>query len=300
MKQQFRTIRLSKANKLRLTTINDIIEEYANQGYKMTLRQLYYQLVSRDIIPNKQSEYTKLSGILKEGRMGGEVDWDVIEDRLRKPDLPYIVKDVPEAIQETIDFYRLDRQKGQKNYLEVWVEKDAISNVLKRVTHQYGVNLLVNRGYGSVTAMHDAYKRYSGELLFEKTVTILYLGDHDPSGIDMIRDIKSRIGEMLYQQGHDIEGKFTVEPIALTMAQIEEHQPPKNPAKLTDPRAGWYIDRFGTSSWEVDALDPATLEVVVRTAIESRINLSSFNRVLRSEVADKKILQEFADDFGTR
>lgn len=91
--------------------INDIIEEYQAQGYRLTLRQLYYQLVSRDVIPNKVTEYSKLSTLLKEGRIGGIVDWDAIEDRLRRPSLPYYVAGIEDALEDTINQYRLDRMK---------------------------------------------------------------------------------------------------------------------------------------------------------------------------------------------
>lgn len=197
MKDRFREIKLSPKNKDKLLTINDIIEEYQADNHIMTLRQLYYQLVSRDIIPNKQAEYSKISTLLKEGRLSGVVDWGAIEDRLRTPRIPYCNDSPEEAVEDTIRQYRLDRQEGQDTYLEVWVEKDALSGVLRRITDRYHVRLLVNRGYGSVTAMHDAYERISRQIDMGKDCKILYLGDHDPSGIDMIRDIRERISEML-------------------------------------------------------------------------------------------------------
>ena len=151
MKEKFREIKLSKKNLEKLNKINSIIQEYEADGYRMTLRQLYYQLVSRDIIPNEQKEYAKISTLLKEGRMAGIVDWHAIEDRLRVPYLPYWYISPKEAIDDVAETYRLNRQWRQKIHVEVWVEKDALSGVLKRITSKYHVNLLVNRGYGSVT-----------------------------------------------------------------------------------------------------------------------------------------------------
>ncbi len=160
VKEKFRDgLHLGKANIEKLKIVNKIIEEYAKQGYKLTLRQLYYQLVSRDLIANKISEYAKLSGLLVKGRMAGEVDWDAIEDRIRVPFIPYWVRNIQGAINDTISQYRLDRQDGQEVYIELWVEKDALSGVLKRITSKYHINLMVNRGYSSCTAMHDAYER---------------------------------------------------------------------------------------------------------------------------------------------
>lgn len=274
MKQSFvPKLRLYNANKARLEVINSILEEYADDGYVLTLRQLYYQLVSRDIIPNKQSEYVRLSNILKEGRLAGIVDWDAIEDRVRRPKIPYYVRNQAAAIQDTIDQYRLDRMEGQDHKIEVWVEKDALSSILGRVTSKYHVRLMVNRGYSSVTAMYDAYRRLnSGD-------TILYFGDHDPSGLDMIRDIRERL---------EVFGLFVdVVPVALNMEQIKKFQPPPNPAKITDPRAGWYIKEYGKTSWELDALPPAELNRLVEDSILERIDYELYDEMCLHEAWDK-------------
>lgn len=197
MKIKFRDVRLSKSNKEKLELVNSIIEEYQEQGYVLTLRQLYYQLVSRDVIPNKQAEYSKLSTLLKEGRMAGLVDWDAIEDRLRKPYTPASFESPKDIIKAAMQQFCLDRQDGQDNYLECWVEKDALSGVLKRVTSKYHVPILVNRGYSSVSSMYDSFVRFEMALRARQKVKIIYLGDFDPSGIDMIRDIETRISEFL-------------------------------------------------------------------------------------------------------
>ena len=138
MKVKFRNPKLSNFNLQRVETINTILEEYQEESYTLTLRQLYYQLVSRDIIPNNDKEYSKLSRILKEARLGGLVDWDAIEDRVRKPSYAYYVLDVKDAIQDTIDAYRLDRMRDQPINVEVWIEKDALSSLISRVTKAPG------------------------------------------------------------------------------------------------------------------------------------------------------------------
>jgi hypothetical protein len=279
MKQQFtEKIGLSKNNEQKLFTINEILEDYKKQGYKLTLRQLYYQLVSKNIIPNKKDEYGKLSVILKKGRMFGVVDWAAIEDRVRVPKLPYYVHDIDDAINDTINGYRLNRMKGQEKKIEIWVEKDALSNVLYRATSKYGVRLMVNRGYSSVSAMYDAHQRMSdGDI-------ILYFGDHDPSGLDMIRDIKQRM--------QDFWLDINVIPIALTMQQIRKYNPPKNPAKVSDPRAKWYIKEFGESSWELDALPPKVLNKLAEDAILENIDLSLYEEQLDREKRDIKKLRK--------
>jgi hypothetical protein len=284
-------LHLNNSNKSRLAIINKIIEEYAEQGYRLTLRQLYYQLVSRGVIPNKAAEYGKLSALLGNGRMAGVVDWSAIEDRIRVPRIPYWALGVSNAIDDTIDQYRLDRQEGQDNYIEVWVEKDALSGVLKRVTDEYYVRLMVNRGYSSISAMHDAHLRFAAAEHSGQAPCILYLGDHDPSGVDMVRDIRSRLEEF----GTEIN----IESIALTDEQIAKYNPPPNPAKVTDPRAKSYISKYGPISWEVDAIRPDVLHKLVTEKIEININIGLFKSVKAQEQADILKLREMRDNYIT-
>jgi len=287
MKVRFRDkLRLNKKNQKQLIIINKIIDEYKNQGYTLTLRQLFYQLVSRDIIPNETKEYSKLSGLLVKGRMSGVVDWEAIEDRIRVPYIPSAWDSPEEIIESAIYTYRRNRQEGQKVYIELWVEKDALSGVLKKITEKYHINLMVNRGYSSCTAMHDSFKRLKEEEIKGKQTYILYLGDHDPSGLDMIRDIKDRLEEF----GVNPE----VRQIGLTMDQIRNFNPPPNPAKVKDPRATEYIKKYGRTSWEVDALNPETLNRLVKENVEGLISAKLFNDSLRKEEQDKLKLKELA------
>lgn len=294
-KIKFREIKLSKANKERLEIINEIIEEYQEQGYVLTLRQLYYQLVTRDIIPNKQSEYAKLSTLLKEGRMGGIVDWDAIEDRLRKPDKPSSFDSPADILNAAIKQYQRPRMEGQPIYLEVWVEKDALSGVLKRVTRKYHVPILVNRGYSSASAMYDSFTRFTENgSEMERPIKVIYLGDYDPSGLDMIRDIKNRITEFAegqYGEYWEEIFKFDIEPIALTREQIDFYNPPPNPAKVTDPRAKDFISRHGKTSWEVDALKPEVLNSILNNTILENIDEEIYNEVVEHEDTDKQKLR---------
>lgn len=274
-------------NRIRLDVINKIIEEYRVQGYRLTLRQLYYQLVSRDIVPNNVKEYGKLSILLKKGRMAGIVDWDAIEDRIRVPNLPYWVTGVKDALEDTARHYRLDRMKGQENYIELWVEKDALSGVLKRITHKFHVNLMVNRGYSSCTAMHDASERILRAKDRMQQSHILYLGDHDPSGLDMVRDIEDRLVEFGASD-------FEIHHVALTDEQIKKYKPPTNPAKFKDPRAKDYIREYGAVSWEVDALKPEVLSEIVTKSITDLIDIRKFTEICVQEEKDKAKLLKIA------
>lgn len=290
MKQIYRNVAFRDSSMVTVARANLIIEEYAGQGYALTLRQLYYQLVARGFIDNKVSEYQKLSQLMTKARYGGYTDWDGIVDRIRSPQIPYSVNDKADAIRDTIDQYRLDRQKGQPKYIEVWTEKDALSDIISRVTSKYHVRMLVNRGYGSASAMRAAALRFrKSGIVNGKKCYLFYIGDHDPSGLDMVRDIRDRLTEF--------RAKVEVIHIALTMDQIEEHQPPPNPAKESDPRSEWYINQHGESSWEVDALRPDVLHELIETTIESNIDMEMFEAMKEKEESDKEDLEELAKNF---
>jgi len=292
VKEAFRdNIGLRKDNLLLLDKINNILEDYLRQGYRLTLRQLYYQLVSKGIIPNKASAYAKISSLMVKGRMAGYVDWDAIEDRLRRIRLPYWVTGISDAIEDTINQYRLDRMQGQDNYIEVWCEKDALSNVLYRITHKYHIPLMVNRGYSSCTAMHDAYNRFLRCLEEDKVPYILYLGDHDPSGLDMLRDIKERLSEF----GIPL---LNIIHVAITEEQIKKYNPPPNYAKVKDPRAKWYIQKYGHTSWEVDALNPKILHSLLEDNIKLLIDEKKYLDVIRQEEEDKQKLRDLVNNGG--
>lgn len=281
---------LSNDNKKRLSTINGIIDSYRKQGYIMTLRQLYYQLVSRDIISNNVSEYRKLSILLTKGRMSGIVDWSAIEDRGRTPKLPYWCVDVADALNDAQSSYRVDRQRGQDTYIEVWVEKDALSNIFFRVTSKYHVNLMVNKGYSSCTAMHEAYKRIQSR--DASHTVIIYFGDHDPSGIHMTEDIRNRLTEF------GLENYEVIRP-ALTIEQVRQYNLPDNPAKVSDPRAKDYIARYGTNSWELDALEPAILELLIEQSVTANMDMDEYKEQLDREAEDKDKLTRIIDNLDT-
>lgn len=281
--------RMNTRNKLLLENITRIVEKYQSEGYKMTLRQLYYQLVATDILPNQQKEYAHLSRLLTEARMTGLVDWDFIEDRIRIPKMPSEFEGIPDLIEAAIASYRKERWIDQDNYVEVWVEKDALSGVLSPVTREYHVRLLVNRGYSSASAMHDAALRIRAATENGKTCTVIYLGDHDPSGEDMVRDIKDRLTTF----GCDV----TINKIALTMDQIRQYNPPPNPAKLSDPRSGNYIAEHGDQSWELDALPPNVLDQLLRDTLEEFIDRDAYDDIVEQEDKDKSALRRFANKF---
>lgn len=287
MKCEYRQVKNFRPNTVQLLNqILKVIQSYQEQGYRLTLRQLYYQLVVQNVFENEQKNYAKLSRLLGEARMSGLCDWNAIEDRIRVPQFPSQWNDIPDAMNTLINVYRRKRWNDQENYVEVWVEKDALSGVLEPITNDYHVHLLVNRGYSSISAMHDASLRFLRAERKGKNCYLLYLGDQDPSGEDMVRDIEHRLDELW--------ATVKVSKIAITMEQVQAYNPPPNPAKLTDPRAEDYILKHGVNSWEVDALPPAVLNAILTDELELLVDREKYEAQIELENADKKVMKTFA------
>lgn len=288
MRERFRFITFKPDSRAKIEKMNAIIAEYQEQGLRLTARQLYYQFVARDFIPNQPTEYKKLTALLTDARYAGLVDWDAIEDRGREPNTPADWPDIGARVESALRTYRLPRWDGQTSYAELWVEKQALAGVLEPLASEYHVTLMVNKGYSSASAMKESAERISSgrrdtERSEPRDAVIFYLGDHDPSGEDMVRDIEQRLAEF--------QTTCAVVKIALTMDQVRQYRPPPNPAKITDPRAAAYIKKYGPRSWEVDALPPNVLTRLIRRAFDSEIDTALMDKIKAQEESDKKRLR---------
>lgn len=238
---------------------NAIIAEYARQGFDLTLRQLYYQFVARDIIKNTMKEYKRLGSIINDARLGGLIDWDSITDRTRNLRWNSHWDSPQDVLRGAARGYRIDKWFFQPYRPEVWIEKDALVGVLEAVCPDLDVPFFSCRGYTSQSEMWRAAMRLKLWKDNGQTPIILHLGDHDPSGCDMTRDIEERLDMFI--------GTVEVKRLALTMDQVEEYHPPPNPAKMTDSRVQEYLDLYGDESWELDALDPPTITALITDAV---------------------------------
>ncbi|EHE3730580.1 hypothetical protein ACV9TN_002614 [Listeria monocytogenes] len=244
--------------------VNQIIKEYHRQGYELTLRQVYYQLVANGIIENKERSYKNLGSLISNARLAGLIDWNAIVDRTRFL-RGFNYETSPEgAIERLSQRYATDPWAGQKNHVEVWVEKDALVDIVGQASNKLNVDYFSCRGYVSQSAMFRSARRLADWQLAGKDITILHLGDHDPSGIDMSRDIEERLATF---------GIFPdVKRIALNMDQVDEYTPVPNPTKLSDSRAADYISQFGYESWELDALKPRIIDDLISGHINPLID----------------------------
>jgi hypothetical protein len=247
--------------------INEILDEYSQQGYRLSLRQLYYQLVARDYIENSIRSYKRIGDLVSNARLAGYIDWEMIEDRGRQTTQNAHWENPGQIVWAAAKQFRTDRWRHQPFYVEVFVEKDALSGILEPVCKELDISFTANKGYSSSSAMYEASRRLIQAFKDGKEITVLYLGDHDPSGIDMTRDIKDRFDLFTYQRM-----PFDVVRLALNYNQVEEWQPPRNPAKETDSRYREYANRYGESSWELDAVEPSTLADLVKDHVKDLID----------------------------
>lgn len=262
--------------------VNRIIEEYQQKDYELTLRQVYYQLVARNVIPNNERSYKNLGNLISDGRMAGLIDWTAIIDRtrnLRKNNHWDSPAEIMDAVSKQFAY---DKWEEQGNYVEVWVEKDALVGVVGQICERLDIPFFSCRGYVSQSEMWVAAQRLERASV-GKNIVIIHLGDHDPSGKDMSRDIVDRLNI------------FGVEPefkrIALNIDQIRQYNPPPNPTKLTDTRCHGYIREFGNECWELDALRPEIIEELIRENVLLYCDMDLFEKAKEREDESKRILK---------
>lgn len=260
MKRAYVNKRFDASTMGKIVIANKIIEEYQAQGFELTLRQLYYQFVARGIIPNTMREYKKLGDAINNARLAGLVDWTAIVDRTRNLQGNNHWDSPAQVVRACVEQYRIDTWANQEYRVEVWIEKDALIGIAETVCRELDVSYFSCRGYTSQSEMWAAGQRfYQYAHRHNQTPVIIHLGDHDPSGLDMSRDIADRLAMFM--------GGMEVKRVALNMDQIKRYNPPPNPAKTTDARAKLYIRQYGHESWELDALDPKVLTQLIEREV---------------------------------
>lgn len=286
MKQAYITKKFRAESLERIAVANSILEEYARQGFDLTLRQLYYQFVARGYIPNRQEEYDRLGSLINDARLAGLVDWDHIVDRTRNlRENPHWTS--PSSIIRSAALsFQVDKWATQPCRVECWIEKDALVGVIAGICNQLDVPYFSCRGYTSQSELRAAAMRMRGYARGGQEPVLLHLGDHDPSGIDMTRDIGDRFAMFM--------GGIEVRRLALNFDQIELYDPPPNPAKQTDARFASYVAQHGDESWELDALEPTVIEQLVEDAVRSVIDEEAWEEAEAEEGEGKSVLTRAA------
>lgn len=290
MKIAYTSQKFSVAVQKMIDKANEIIHEYQTQGYSLTLRQLYYQFVARDLVPNRQNEYKRLGSAINNGRLAGEIDWYAIEDRTRNLSGVQTWDTPSQILEACANSFKYDLWASQPNYVEVWCEKEALAGVFSRICTDLRVPYFSCRGYVSQSELWRAGRRLRKfERVRGQSTFVLHFGDHDPSGIDMTRDIQDRL--------HMFGASTEVTRLALNMNQVDQYNPPPNPAKLSDSRANKYVTEYGDDSWELDALEPSVLSQLVEMEVSTLRDEDVWQLSKKREQASRNQLQELADDW---
>jgi hypothetical protein len=263
MKQEYVEPNFRPASMAMITKCNGIIDDFVQQGFRLTVRQLYYQLVAAGLIENTIQSYKRITSLVNDARMAGLLDWDAIEDRTRDFVRRQRWENGSQILKAASDSFHIDMWANQECRPFVIVEKEALVGVLQGVCNDLDVPLLAARGYPSSTVLREFVERDIEESQGQ-VLQIFHLGDHDPSGIDMSRDLEERLNMFSEYMGI----KIHLDRIALNYAQIEELSPPPNPAKDTDSRFASYRRKFGEKSWELDAIPPTQLAALARGFID--------------------------------
>lgn len=273
---------------------DQIATDYKRRGYNLTLRQLYYQFIARDAFANTEQNYKRLGSIINDARMVGMIDWSHIEDRGRESHGTDWLGTEPPSFQAQIEYlqytHSLDLWRDQDRRVEVWVEKQALEEVAERAARSFRVGYFACKGYVSQSEMWRAGQRMREAIRAGQEPLVLHLGDHDPSGIDMTRDIEERLSLFA---GDDIE----VRRLALNMPQIRVLNPPPNPAKVTDSRFSGYRARFGEKSWELDAVSPERLVEIIQNEIRGVLDDASFTLAQQEEAEGRQVYVDLAENW---
>lgn len=269
--------------------VNQVADEYEAKGFVLTLRQLYYQLVAKGLIENTEASYNRIGRIVSDGRMAGMVSWTAIEDRGRFLRGFNTYDNVAHFLDSVKKDYRIDRWQNQKFRPEVWIEKEALVDVIGSICNELRVDYFACKGYNSQSEQWRAGRRMAQYVRKGQTPIVFHLGDHDPSGIDMTRDNQERLSLFA---GVPVQ----VVRIALNMPQVEQYNPPPNPAKVTDSRFEAYLKAYGEESWELDALSPETIHGVIRDSIMRIRDQAAWNEMEAQENEDLRALEIMIDD----
>ena len=246
---------------------NEIIADFQSQGYTLTLRQLYYQFITINYFSNSEQSYNRLGETISNARLAGLVSWDAIEDKtrfVRGKDHWNGEDGHFDFMRDSKKWFNIDMWENQPNYVEVWIEKDALLGVIERPCWELDVPYMSCRGYMSQSEEWAAANRFSEAADSGRNPVLIYLGDHDPSGIDMSRDHNDRLTMFLEHLGVDVD----VRRVALNLDQVQKYKPPENPTKPKDSRSPDYVRKFGRKCWELDALKPSVLDQLVRDRVD--------------------------------
>lgn len=281
-----------------IAKINHILDEMTSQGFpQVGVRRIHYEGVTKNWWPNTVSNYNRLIRVVTEARDAGLVSWTAIEDQERQLMGINTFDSPAQLLQDAKSRFALDLWHNQDWRPEVWVEKKGQNRMIGRICNKLRVDFFATKGYNSATEMWRGAQRLKDYVHKGQRPIIFYLGDHDPSGLDMVRDVRERVS--LYA-GTPI----TVVQICLTYAQTQELALPENPVKVradgefADSRAKAYVAQYGDKSWELEALPASFLSEQIEHHILQIRDPDLWDEAVQEEVNDKRRMDDLIEQFG--
>ncbi len=275
-----------RAEMIRL--IRTIFDDYARDGLMLTVRQIFYQFIARGWAAPRPTLYDIIQSAVNDGRMAGLLPWHTLEDRGRGLRGLETQTSPAAAIRRARDGYRLDLWADQEWRPEFWVEKQALEGVIGDIATSLRVDFYATKGYDSQSQQWRAGQRMADYVRRGQRPIVFHLTDHDPSGIDMYRDVTERLRMFAGTPIH-------VERIALTTAQVRKYDPPPFDVKIRDSRSRGYRDEHGEDAWELDALDPRVLRTLMEDSVRMIRNEAQWSASLAEEVADLRQMDEVVE-----
>jgi len=271
-------IKRLRATKAEVEARRDALLDIIDAGKPMTVRQVFYQATVHGLVEKAESGYAKVQTDLTVMRRTGDLPYDWLADNTRWQRKPRTFNSVEDALRETAAFCRKSLWTDADAYVEIWLEKDALSGVIYPVTSMYDVPLMVARGYASLSFLYSA----AGYINTLDVPTYIYhLGDFDPSGVNAGEKIEETLNEL----APDAEIYF--ERIAVTSEQIAEWDLPTRPTKTSDTRAKSFSSNL---SVELDAIEPNQLRDLVQEAIEVHLPAEQFEVLKAAEQSEREII----------
>jgi hypothetical protein len=280
-------IKRHRSTKAEVDARRDALLDIVSEMKPMTVRQVFYQATVRNIVEKSEAGYNRVQIDLVLMRRSGVIPYAWIADNTRWQRRPRTFNSVQDALDATARFYRKSLWADADAYVEVWLEKDALSGVIYPVTSIYDVPLMVARGYSSLSFLHSAAEDIN-EL--EVPAYIYHLGDFDPSGVNAAEKIEQTLKEMAP------EAEIHFERLAVTPAQIEMWNLPTRPTKKTDSRS----KGFGDISVELDTIRPADLRRLVQDAIEQHLPRRQFEILKIAEESERDLLKNLVREIAER
>jgi hypothetical protein len=251
-------------------------------GKPMTVRQVFYQATVRGLVEKAETGYAKVQTDLTLMRRDGDLPYDWLADNTRWLRKPRTFDSIEDALNETARLYRKNLWTDADAYVELWLEKDALSGVIYPVTSMFDVPLMVARGYASLSFLYSAAE-YINTL--DVTTYIYHLGDFDPSGVNAGEKIEETLRELAPQ------AEIHFQRLAVLPEQIKQWNLPTRPTKTSDTRA----KSFGNISVELDAIEPNGLRALVQDALAQHLPPRQYKILKAAEASERELLTRLVD-----